>query len=907
MTIQQLPPLSNAGLYNACEGSLYYIVPSASENLCINPSFEFDTTSWASTGTISRVVSGYSGYYALQAILTANQTVTYTLTRNPTAVQHAASIYVLNSGSIAVTINVQVVDTSTIANRSYTIPANQWTRVQVSFIGRNASTVFRIVASSSCTLRLDACQIEISSNGATTYFDGDTSGTQQSTQIANPQYGWYGNQHSSTSFRNRQATNGGIIVDLQSYGFQLISINGTGNPTFDNQIATFASTDGGILQDTVVPTREIAFLGRISGSTKTELHQRLQSFMALFQRDQVSYYQTRSWKFQHKSGRENIGQEISFSAVLVSAVSTNITDQLSVDVTIQLNMTDPYFYGHDVSIQIPPEYFYRTDANPSSQQGFDWLPTFQNNNQTDNASSLPFRYILGNVYCVYCAPDGYVYVSYENTTIYDKQTATTYNFAHIAKFSPSEQKWYPVTAGNIFSTVASPRINAIVMTLNREYLLIGSNASGGPLSLNSLIVVTVSTGAYTVLGTFNGEVRCIVNELISKPTLPYGNIIYVGGSFTTINGTARSKVAYYSSVWASLTPDVYNGDVYSMAYDNSDDGTGLDYLVISGTFTTVGAITSRRIIIFDLYGTFPIGTYYATSVGLSDYAVSIKRVSYKRYLISGAFNATQVQSTGAFISYNSGLLEITNWNPPTSYGTFTDRGVLVSTVKGNHGPMVIKNNVLYSVFRNLSGADVSNSYITTININDLYAGNFTRLLPVNTMFIDVDDSGNVFFGQVYNARYSRYSKPINFTNTGTASASLAFRFKPVTYPSSDKLQEIGNFTNKRKITFLSGYTTKSISDSVLFGPMPMNKMPVEIDSSDGSYTNITSGEYTYSLVNVVLSPSSDLYTLTVLPGVNVIYAMLDEPASNSVYTTNNEVTFKYTQTYQSLFDGINAV
>jgi hypothetical protein len=890
MTIQQLPSLSSAGLYNACEGSLYYISPMGAENLCINPSFEYDTAGWTSTGLISRVSNGYSQHFALQAILTANQSVSYALPTNPTTTSYAASIYIYHTNTTSVNVIFQAVDSITLASRRYTIAPNQWHRIQISFIGRNNATTIQVIAQSSCTIKLDACQIEVSTVGATTYFDGDTLGTQLDSQVIYQQYGWIGGQHASVSYRNRQTTNGGVIIDLQQYGFQLISISGAGNPNFDNQILTFASTDGGVLQDVVVGPRDISMLGRISASTKIELHQRMQTFMAIFQRDQVAYYQPRSWKFQHKSGKDLVGQEISFSGVLVSAVAGNVTDQLSVDVNIQIKMIDPYFYGHDVSVEASDALFYGQSSSPIV---FDWIDSYQVSNTVSNATQG--RFVFNNTVNDMVTYNGRCYIVGAFTQITDTVTATVYNHSYMTIFD---------SRTNTF--IAPPStINAQVLTIdispNGKYIVIGGDFTTiGAITCNRIAIYTIATNTLnrihpTYIGVDNSVRSVRFGKLIKGSLWDY--TIYLGGTF--LNGNvvgALNRVASFTNVMNALGTGV-NSDVNAVCADEI-----ANYLYIGGAFTaSVSGVNMRRIGAFSLSAG---GTYTGFNFGLDGDVSNIVLKQSSQIYISGSYSNFLNNASGAVISSCAKLLK---------GNSLTLSNIAVPLISQDFiwpsNPSITNLRVYQD------GVTYARSYVGSTTVYTYYYNEnngITTMFPVAGSRVRYHDTQlNRTYYIISNGANRATPKPVALSVDSTARSGLFARIRLLSQYESTIFADntISVFAGIQNISNgLYIYTSIPTSVSNTLADIVTSKMIPWVNFGDVIIFDTRVGQITSQFTALLedLNPTSSLYSLSVMPGTNLIQVYLLQ-GFESLITANPEVVVGYTQTYQSIFDGINRI
>ena len=78
------------------------------------------------------------------------------------------------------------------------------------------------------------------------------------------------------------------------------------------------------------------------------------------------------------------------------------------------------------------------------------------------------------------------------------------------------------------------------------------------------------------------------NFVFALATDSSGNL-YVGGAFTTANGTASSRIAKWNgTAWEYPFGSGMNGDVRALAFDSNNN------LYVGGIFTTAGGIDALR-------------------------------------------------------------------------------------------------------------------------------------------------------------------------------------------------------------------------------------------------------------------------------------------------------------------------
>ncbi|WP_082498515.1 LamG domain-containing protein [Plantibacter sp. Leaf314] len=113
----------------------------------------------------------------------------------------------------------------------------------------------------------------------------------------------------------------------------------------------------------------------------------------------------------------------------------------------------------------------------------------------------------------------------------------------------------------------------------------GAAAGVNTVDRKNLMAYTISTGVMT---SWNPSANGVVNSLAVSPD---GSRLYVGGTFTTINGVTRNRVAAFDTATGALISSfapVVNGKVMSVKATNST-------VYIGGEFTSVGGATRTKV------------------------------------------------------------------------------------------------------------------------------------------------------------------------------------------------------------------------------------------------------------------------------------------------------------------------
>ncbi len=155
--------------------------------------------------------------------------------------------------------------------------------------------------------------------------------------------------------------------------------------------------------------------------------------------------------------------------------------------------------------------------------------------------------------------------------------------------SPTPVSWTPrVNDGQVDSIT---QVGGTVV-IGGDFTSVSNSNGGGTLTRRAVAAINASTGAIssTFAPTLNGSVSKVLPG-------PIAGTVLVGGSFSTVNGTARRGVALLNlsngSLVSSFTTASINGNVNDM------EAVG-NRLYIGGTFTTVGGQAHARLAALNL-------------------------------------------------------------------------------------------------------------------------------------------------------------------------------------------------------------------------------------------------------------------------------------------------------------------
>lgn len=184
------------------------------------------------------------------------------------------------------------------------------------------------------------------------------------------------------------------------------------------------------------------------------------------------------------------------------------------------------------------------------------------------------------------------------------------------------------------------------------------------------------------------------NSAVNSISIQVDGKIVVGGSFSTINGLSRNRIARLNddgSVDATFDPGTgANNEINSIALQN--DGK----IVIGGNFTTVNGVTRNRIARVDSGGsldaTFSLGT------GANDQIRSITLQSNGKLLIGGYFTTINGVSR-------------------SRYGRLNADGTVDTAFNPGSGAFIVGTPVVHSIVERLDGTILIGGYFLGVNGN----------------------------------------------------------------------------------------------------------------------------------------------------------------------------------------------
>jgi hypothetical protein len=924
--IRQLPSTAKPGYYNECSGALSIVVPQESTNFIDSPSFElYDEAilpalskwqvvkeSGAVVSIPSYIVTGEQAWSGASAVKT--QTISspfarlrYTSVSIPSIANTrvAFSFYirgVTGSGARAWTATIRTTGDVVIASSPFTIAEGQWQRVQMMWIPTTTAFIVSIDKSLDGSgsykggdAYIDAVQVELvpiidpvlgisTALGATTYFDGSTTGYYRY-GASQAEYSWAGYPHRSLSYRNQQTTHGGRIYNLQDIaGLTIVGVYEAAMTQPQNQTVVFNTADGAQLTNVINPTRTITYVGRVNGIDAQDFARKMSKLNAFFSRDVSSLRLVRRFEFQHLDSRERIGVPLTHHAAFAGGLNVAVVDTMTADVQITLDMYDPYFYGHDESVAMT--------APRQEDIGGGFGGIFSSFGRDDVVgSATPYLIqklgagISGDIYAFAVDRSGTVWLG---GNFLDTMTGTTLN--NIATYDPITNTVSPIIVGGVTG------VNSYVFDIN-----IAPNGHvwiGGQFTSAGGVAGTAYVAYYngTTWVSFGGAVSATVNRVTIRPIIEattgagYPYRVVIGGQFTTIGGANRYRIARSSTtasawdaigtgagfssvvnslVWHPTEDAYYVGGAYQTTQGGAVTCWGLAK-ISNGTGTTAnlgyglqsgGGTPSIYDLLVDADGTIVIGGIWTTIINIS----------------TGGTTAY----ANALAYYSQGILK--TW---PSYAGTTQVGE-VRALQTIRGGICISGEFSATFARSV--LQIWNG--TVLNGSGFVPVGDAMVAPTASemTYVAIEgQNGTIYVGAASNTGNTvPTTRVFKTTNTSTVAVRPQIR---LFFNTDGQPAWVMNTTNRKTISI--GPFAQALN--------AFNRTDMVVYDTDA----MTAVSYLAGNIARTIGPVSQFATFTIEPGTAYLnYADLAQ-ATTGATNAINQADIIWPQTFQSLFDGV---
>jgi hypothetical protein len=597
------------------------VVPEASTNLVINPSFEivamaeyeaggdwFDFTNeefpavGATAGRCCARISVGQGSMWLQH-------------NGPLSVTpgHYTFSLDVNVEHVPLVLKLEVrYDTAVYAQKTFTITRGGWQRIHLTYNEQfTGPRELRLTATGTLVTQTDiytdAWQFEAKAY-PTTYLDGDMIGFTDVRR--NQSYNWTGAPHQSTSVRRETTGSGGRVVSWsEEVAFATTSIVGLGMTTVEPR--TMVLADGSeIHRGAAIRPREFTIAGRIFGKDYRHLIHRHNDLMALVKANNTVDHQQFILRYQQvDDAKQLVGRPLDIVCTYIGGLQGNVTNFYQENIALQFRASQPFpsevfessaeiilkkhledngiifrdedgdyiNLGTGATTGVIHDVGFYLDGSPIAIGGFTQIAgdSATNAARWNGTAWEQFGTTTGDLRYLH---DGHE-MGYEPVAAIDD-----FDGGFVALYNPDTDTWDQL--GNAFT--------GSIRTLDRDTngdIWVGGNfaTDEAAIEYNNFAMYDVSAGQWIALGSGLEDPDGGVDTYANTVLVGDDGYVYVGGNFQTATSTVSIKGTVRNAVrWNIAETDYeYMGsgfDAPPQQFVRGSDG----YIYAVGPFTESG-------------------------------------------------------------------------------------------------------------------------------------------------------------------------------------------------------------------------------------------------------------------------------------------------------------------------------
>jgi hypothetical protein len=585
---------------------LEIIVPEATTNLFLNPSFETNTSNWTassdgSNGTPYARTTDRQFRGAYSAVLTVRPTGgTYVQIVGPAVVSttvYSVSFHVrrANRREIRSADVRAVVNGAPVAFDRISYVADGWWRCEKTYTasGTDAPGI-RVLGAPGAVFYVDGCQLE-AKGYPTTYCDGDQVGLLAVERV--PAFQWNGTPHAATSSRSAFTRAGGKPVSVDRYGLAILGLIGLGLSQRSVIATPLGLLDGSLYQRTIREARVFTLAGVFEAVDPRTLSSRRGALRALLSHDRTGDDQPAVLRLQRYQGRDAIGDLTDIPASYLEGLGEDVAQVFDEKVSAQFQQHAPLLSaGASRGDTVPSEESLSIAGLVIRNRDGTWEPT----SSGLSGGSPDYRGVIWG-------PDNKLYVGGGFTSPgtrvarYNLETAAWETLSTGLPSAPAQLLFGP--NGNLYASGAFT-----IAATNSPVAVWNGSAWAALGSLSGITATAIAFGAdgtlyaggfentnlrarlyswngsaWTLIlshGTNSQSIQCMVIDQARQ-------LLYAGGTFQNLNAdAAQDRIAVYdieAAGWAAMGTGL-DGTALSLALDQ---GGGL---YVSGTFNNAGGV-----------------------------------------------------------------------------------------------------------------------------------------------------------------------------------------------------------------------------------------------------------------------------------------------------------------------------
>lgn len=535
------------------KGYISIVAPEYSENLNINPSFEYSLSGYTYSGSVSRTISYQSrGGWSVEITGTNANNFNYVISLSANS-KYTWSLDLRGQSGYDYALEVYDPSSNRCAYKKVT-GSDSWKRVYVIFgtsaLG-NYTMRLRTLSTKSHTFHTDGWQIE-NKPYPTTYIDGDLRGF-----LANRKdFLWLGSPHNSKSVRISDCRAGGREYFLNDLGVHVTGIVGlTGIGPVKN-IANELSFGGAYYYSSIYTPRTFTIVGAIFGESASDIIATRNALISILKPSVTNVRQKMLLRYQTRDEcGDPSGDAYNIPCLYNSGLEGNLDNLYEEKLTITFDQFDSYIYK---------------DFETATELKYDVL--------SESYSGMVIINENGYMNIVASCPHDTKCLAHDD---YNGNLMVGGNSVGIAGLD-SRLAMRPDATG-VWQLMAGAQPDGVVNEIAstpEETIVAGNfnNLGGGKVA-----VYNVRTNSWYGIGTPNGEVKYMCCD-------PLARVVYIAGDFTSISGQAFNGFAAFdfkTSTWINSSTNMVGGAVTGIGYKYG-------HAYVTGDFTSVNSVPDTK-------------------------------------------------------------------------------------------------------------------------------------------------------------------------------------------------------------------------------------------------------------------------------------------------------------------------
>ncbi|XSG75112.1 DUF11 domain-containing protein [Herpetosiphon llansteffanensis] len=260
-------------------------------------------------------------------------------------------------------------------------------------------------------------------------------------------------------------------------------------------------------------------------------------------------------------------------------------------------------------------------------------------------------------------------------------------FDRIAGISANRVAFWDGNHWNAMGSGVNGPVDDLDASTGGSVYVVGSFSSAGGIAADGIARWNSGTGQWSALATnVNGAVTAVLVQQVGG-----NDVVYVGGTFTSINGVSANRIAKFSNgAWSGLSSGISGGSA-PQVFDLAVNPANVNQIVAGGTFSSAGGSTANNVAIWTGSAWQSLGT--GSSNGVNNTVRFVDFRGTNMVVVGGSFsNAGTITNVGGAAVWQGSNA----WQAMAGRGVAGDvRGIVENVnftyVMGNFGSGVNPN------------------------------------------------------------------------------------------------------------------------------------------------------------------------------------------------------------------------